>query len=54
MILRFCYLPLGGQINPNGSESINLNLVEKLTIGSDKQWVRMPDLNIKRHDSLVS
>ena len=40
---------MGGQINPNGSESINLNLVEKLTIGKDKAWVRLPDLKTKRH-----
>ena len=39
---------MGGQISPNGSESINLNLVEKLTVGVDQAWVRLPDLITKR------
>lgn len=38
----------GGQINPNGSESINLQIVEKLTVGQDKAWVRLPDLQKRR------
>ena len=38
----------GGQINPNGSESINLQIVEKLTVGQDQAWVRLPDLQKRR------
>ena len=38
----------GGQINPNGSESINLQIVEKLTVGQDHAWVRLPDLQRRR------
>ena len=38
----------GGQINPNGSESINLQIVEKLTVGQDQAWVRVPDLQKRR------
>ena len=43
----------GGQINPDGPESINLNNVEKLTIGKDKSWVKMPDLQFRRQDTFL-
>ena len=41
-------------MNPNGSESINLQLVEKLTVGQDQAWVRLPDLQKRRQVSILS
>ena len=39
---------LGGQISPEGGESLNLGTFEKLKVGEDKQWVRLPDLKVAR------
>ena len=39
---------LGGQISPEGGESLNLPTFEKLKVGSDLGWVRLPDLKVAR------
>ena len=39
---------LGGQISPEGGESLNLRTFEKLRVGEDKEWVRLADLKVAR------
>ena len=39
---------VGGQIYPEGAESLNLKTFEKLRVGQDKQWVKFPDLTVAR------
>ena len=38
----------GGQVKPVGQESMNLDTVEKLTVGRDRAWVQLPSLLKRR------
>ena len=38
----------GGQVKPVGQESMNLDTVEKLTVGRDQAWVQLPSLLKRR------